>query len=58
MGILADTPTEERLVRALKFVKVALTKEGYLTDISVAMLMVEMKRQGLRISNGHHGGEA
>lgn len=50
MGILADMTTEERLVQALKFPKVATTNDGYLTDISVAMLMVEMKRWGIRVS--------
>jgi hypothetical protein len=62
MGILADDRTEEKLIRALKFVKVAVkdtgaagvgpVKSGYLTDVSVAMLMVEMQRAGLVVSNG------
>lgn len=42
---------KERAIRALKFVKVALTEEGYLTDISVAMLLVEMERRGLTFSH-------
>lgn len=36
---------------AMKFVKVA-TVDGYLTDISISMILVEMKRMGLRITNG------
>jgi hypothetical protein len=61
MGILADETTEEKLVRSLKFVKVQVDKSGpdrcgYLTDISVAMLLVEMKRNGLVVTNGHQGG--
>jgi hypothetical protein len=57
MGIFDDEPAEEKLIRSLKFVKVQVDKSGpdrngYLTDISVAMLLVEMKRNGLVISNG------
>lgn len=57
MGILADETTEEKLIRSLKFVKVQVDKSGpnrsgYLTDISVAMLLVEMKRNGLVVTNG------
>lgn len=51
MGLLDNDTAEERLIRALKFVKVA-TKNGYLTDISVAMILVEMKREGIRIDLG------
>jgi len=51
-----ETP-EEKLMRALKFVKVTVDKSGpersgYLTDVSVAMLLVEFKRTGLVFSNG------
>lgn len=61
MGILADERTEAELARAMKFVMVAVDtgearpQAGVLTDTSIAMLMVEMKRRGLRVSltNGH-----
>lgn len=48
---------EQKLINALKFVKVQVddsgpNRSGYLTDISVAMLLVEMKRNGLTVSNG------
>ena len=49
MGILADEKVEEKLARALKFVRVA-TKDGYLTGVSIAMLMVEMKRSGICVA--------
>lgn len=38
---------KERTIHALKFVKVA-TEKGYLTDISIAMLIVEMERRGIK----------
>lgn len=34
---------------AMKFVKVA-TVDGHLTDISIAMILVELKRQGVRLT--------
>lgn len=40
-----------RAIRAMKFVKVALTKEGYLTDISIAMLLCELERRGIPLSD-------
>lgn len=48
---------EQKLIRSLKFVKVQVDKSGpnrngYLTDVSVAMILVEMKRNGLTVSNG------
>lgn len=59
MGILADETTEQKLVRGLKFVKVAVQDQdtgrmahGYLSDVSIAMLLVEMKRNGLVVTNG------
>lgn len=57
IGILADETTEEKLIRSLKFVKVQVDKSGpnrhgYLTDISIAMLLIEMKRNGLVVTNG------
>jgi hypothetical protein len=56
MGIFDET-AEEKLIQALKFVKVQVDKSGpnrngYLTDISVMMLLVEMKRNGLVVTNG------
>lgn len=42
----------ERSARdAMKFVKVVLV-DGYLTDISISMIMVELKRRGVKLSNG------
>jgi hypothetical protein len=35
----------------MKFVKVA-TVDGYLTDISISMILVELKREGVKLSNG------
>lgn len=49
-----STP-KERAIRALKFVKVSLTKDGYLTDISVAMLIVEMERSGIKLPDQTSG---
>lgn len=46
---------KERVIRALKFVKVAVTPDGHLTDISVAMLVVEIERReanALLLTNG------
>jgi hypothetical protein len=37
---------------ALKFVRVS-TVDGHLTDISIAMILVELKRQGVRLSLDH-----
>lgn len=51
MGIFDNDTAEERLIRALKFVKVA-TKDGYLTNTSVAMILVELKREGVKIDLG------
>ncbi len=42
---------KERAIQALKFVKVQ-TARGYLTDISIAMILVEMERRGVVLSNG------
>lgn len=63
-----DETAEGRLAQSLKFVKVTvedstvdqgcIKHSGHLTDISVAMLIVEMKRNGLAFSNGHHQSEA
>lgn len=56
MGIIADETVEERLVSALKFVKVVVQDgrgpmySGYMTDVSVAMILVEMRRNGLTLS--------
>lgn len=56
MGIWEES-AEEKFIRSLKFVKVQVDKNGpnrngYLTDISIAMLLVEMKRNGLVVTNG------
>lgn len=37
----------ERAIQALKFVKVE-TKQGYLTDLSVTMILVELERRGIQ----------
>jgi hypothetical protein len=44
--VFNQTP-EERAEDAIKFVRVSLTQEGYLTDISARMILVELKRRGL-----------
>lgn len=36
----------ECAIQALKFVKVE-TKKGYLTDLSVAMILIELERRGI-----------
>ena len=40
---------ESRAREALKFVRVS-TNNGYLTDISISMLLVELKRSGVTLS--------
>lgn len=45
---------ERKFIRALQFVKVQVDesgpdRHGYLTDISVAMILVELRREGLKI---------
>lgn len=60
MGIW-DESAEEKLIRSLKFVKVQVDKSGpdrngYLTDVSVAMILVELKRNGLVVTNGTREG--
>lgn len=47
----APRSPEQRARDALKFVKVVLV-DGHLTDISISMILVEMKRKGLVLSNG------
>lgn len=42
---LPSTP-EARARSAMKFVRVSLV-DGYLTDISISMLLVELKRRGV-----------
>lgn len=54
MGIMDNDEAERRLIEALKFVMVALRDQdhptsGFLTDTSVMMLLVEMKRRGVKI---------
>lgn len=58
-----DESAEEKFIRSLKFVKVKVDKNdpnrnGYLTDVSVAMILVEMKRAGLVVTNGDRGSAA
>jgi len=43
-----DEIARRKAIAAMKFVRVAL-KDGYLTDISVAMILTEMERSGLTI---------
>lgn len=45
---------EQRLIDALKFVKVKLDDNGYLTDISVMLLMVEIQKSCLKVSLARH----
>jgi hypothetical protein len=40
----------ERAIAALKFVKVD-TKNGFLTDLSVLMILVELERRGINFSH-------
>lgn len=46
-----DANAREIAIRALKFVKVN-TKRGFLTEISVAMILVEMERSGVKFQKG------
>ncbi len=46
---------EAELVRAMKFVKVGIqyraeVVSGFLTDTSIAMLLTEIRRRGIRLS--------
>lgn len=50
---LSATP-EARARQAMKFVRVALV-DGYLTDISISMILVELKRRGVSLTNGERG---
>jgi hypothetical protein len=48
---------EQKFIRSLQFVKVQVdnsgpNRHGYLTDLSVAMILVELRRNGLTITNG------
>lgn len=47
---------ESRAREAMKFVRVSLVGEsghsGQLTDISISIILVELKRRGLTLSNG------
>lgn len=43
----------ERAIQALKFVKVD-TKKGFLTDVSVAMILIEMERRGIVFDKFSH----
>lgn len=50
-SILERRSPETRAREAMKFVKVALV-DGHLTDISIAMILVELKRHGVKLTNG------
>ena len=43
----------ERAIAALKFVKVD-TNKGFLTDLSVAMILIELERQGIEFDKFSH----
>ncbi len=46
---LSPLPSPERWAReGMKFVKVK-TVDGHLTDISISMILVELKRRGLKL---------
>jgi len=49
MAAMTDIITERRAIEAMKFVRVAL-KDGYLTDVSIAMLLVELERRGVKLA--------
>ncbi len=50
-GCWVSPSPEARAREAMKFVRVSLN-DGYLTDISISMLLVELKRRGLVIAKG------
>lgn len=50
VSALPQTP-EQRARDAVRFVKVALI-DGHLTNISISMILVELKRRGLLLTNG------
>ncbi len=45
---------KERTIQALKFVKVK-TEKDYLADLSVAMILVEMERRGIKFEKVEYG---
>lgn len=47
--------TYQRARRALKFVRVSL-EDGYLTDVSISMLIVELGQRGLKIVDAEDRG--
>lgn len=54
MGIMDNDEAERRVIEAMKFVKVAVRDpdhptNGFLTDTSIMMLLVELKRRGVKI---------
>ena len=50
-SVLEPRTPERRARDAMKFVKVAMV-DGYLTDISISMILVELKRHGIVLTNG------
>jgi hypothetical protein len=45
-----SSETERRVRDSLKFVRVSL-ENGHLTDVSISMLLVELYREGLKITH-------
>lgn len=50
-SLLEDRTPEQRARDAMKFVKGAMV-DGHLTDITISMILVEFKRNGVRLTNG------
>ena len=48
MSLSPMQPPESRARDAMKFVRVSLD-DGYLTNISISMILVELQRRGLKI---------
>ena len=47
---MSQIPSPETQAReAMKFVRVSLV-DGYLTDISISMILVELKRRGIKLT--------
>lgn len=47
-SLLEPRSPEARAREAMKFIKVA-TVDGHLTDISISMILVELKRDGITL---------
>ncbi len=46
---MATEDTEQRAMDAMKSIRVSLD-DGHLTDMSIAMILIELKRQNLKIT--------